>query len=674
MRLLLSALVVMFSLTAQAIEERQDYNEVKVDGTELEYLRSAMDVLKQIPHIEVTDEVIGVEGRGIAFVFIDNRKLADITELWHIPASAIDYIIVNDNPGAEYGKDVRAVVKVIMEKNIADGMHLAELFRVDVTDGVIASNELGLKWKQDKLTLNGFVAWNESRKNIHKIDYTYNYDEDRKLQSGTADDYYSKSHKQQLTVRTSLDYQIANGHKISVGYNFLRIPQNYEEHTSYTRYTYLPINGEIDKSKPSEIDNNVAEKSRNYLSRHTANIGYTGFAGKWELNMAGEMYWEDGINKTIPDGPVKKYELDQMYAHTIIKAGTPLWNGFLSIGAEYNVDNLKVKRGVSVDSKNYVHTNNTNKVIAAFASLNQKIGTWNLSAGLRYERSVFTYKPYDDDYMFRVIRANITPEMIKNNPRWDHVLFVPLVTEGQLETVASRLYPTISIGTSIGESKLNISHSQGYTTPYMGLIRIELGDLVNIDERVVSTEYNYTSSIKWSWKWFTLDVMHNYYKNPVFQTTSGQININGKGYNAFDFIVNVAPKIGVWQPAIMARLHKQWNCINAANGKTLDSPFGVINWNNTVSLPDNWYIQVNGNWRSRGCEENLRYYSTNFQLDASIRKELLNNKLSLEISGENILNNSRNDFTFYGNAYTGKSQGYNSYVQRMLSFSVRYKI
>lgn len=61
MRLLLSALVVMFSLTAQAIEERQDKSEVKVDGTESEYLRSAMDVLKQIPHVNTTDEVIHVE-------------------------------------------------------------------------------------------------------------------------------------------------------------------------------------------------------------------------------------------------------------------------------------------------------------------------------------------------------------------------------------------------------------------------------------------------------------------------------------------------------------------------------------------------------------------------------------------------------------------------------------
>lgn len=150
-------------------------------------------------------------------MFIDNRKLADITELWHIPASAIDYIIVIDNPGAEYGKDVHAVVKVVMEKNITDGMHLNELFRVDVTDGVVASNELGLTWKQDKLTLNGFVTWNESRKNVHKIDYAYNYDINKVLQGATADDYHAKIHKQQLTVRTSLDYKIVNGQQTLSG-------------------------------------------------------------------------------------------------------------------------------------------------------------------------------------------------------------------------------------------------------------------------------------------------------------------------------------------------------------------------------------------------------------------------------------------------------------------------
>lgn len=70
---------------------------------------------------------------------------------------------------------------------------------------------------------------------------------------------------------------------------------------------------------------------------------------------------------------------------------------------------------------------------------------------------------------------------------------------------------------------------------------------------------------------------------------------------------------------------------------------------------------------------NIRMYSTNFTMDASIRKALLKDRLLLSLSATNILRTDCNDFSLYARAEKQTSDGAKIYMPRTVSFTAIYR-
>ena len=84
----------------------------QVANTELANLGTASEVLSRLPFVNTDGEEISIVGKGTPVVFIDNRPVHDNSELQMLRSENIKDIQIVTSPGAEYGSDVKAVIKI----------------------------------------------------------------------------------------------------------------------------------------------------------------------------------------------------------------------------------------------------------------------------------------------------------------------------------------------------------------------------------------------------------------------------------------------------------------------------------------------------------------------------------------------------------------------------------
>ena len=73
----------------------------QVEGTVLENMGSAKDVLRHLPRVMQTDGKLEVLGKGTSLIYIDNKKVKNAQKLDRLTSSNIKHVEVITEPGAE---------------------------------------------------------------------------------------------------------------------------------------------------------------------------------------------------------------------------------------------------------------------------------------------------------------------------------------------------------------------------------------------------------------------------------------------------------------------------------------------------------------------------------------------------------------------------------------------
>lgn len=667
-------MMVLSLLTAMPMfaEEVTTGQTTQVEGTQLATLHSIMDVLMQMTGIECGDNGIYVTGRGQAEVYLNNRKVTDITELWHTQASNIVSVSVIQQPGVEYGKEVRAVILVKVKEVKNDGFSLDNHLRFDLTNKLSTNEELNLGFKKNKLNIRGLAAWNEQRSTVLERPIAFTYAEKTHMPTGAQfTTQHTTSKVQQLTARFNADYDFTPCHRLSLGYTFLRLPRAITRYDDQSTTSYGVLDGKVNYDAPtvshSTMDANSPE------TRHTMNVEYRGFLQKWTLFAGNNTYWDR--NKTRDERPayVNHKLTDEVYSRSYIRAEMPAANGTLRLGTEYNYNDVNLKNEYTNTPKDLIHVSNTNHVLALYTSLDQQIGDWTLSAGVRYEHEELLYKPFDDDVvgMAASFTHGIMGGDMSKMPGWEQTVTGNLIAYGHYKRHGNYLAPTVSIGTRIKDSQLTLSYAQTYQRPSLALITIASGEVSDSEDKILRTERQSTAMLAWQWKWIGAEATYNQYTDPLCNDS-----YNGPSYDALQFKLTLSPTIGkIWKPAFMAQLQKQWFDMQLANGKhKLNTPVLTLQFNNTITLPHNWMIRLNADWHSRGHERNIYYYSANLELDAAVQKVFPRQHLTIELLGDNLLRDSWTDITNYARASSLSSDGSKVRKPRTVSLSVRYTL
>lgn len=627
----------------------------QIQGTEMARLPYAIDVLKQMPKLLVDKDGITVVGRGVPDIYVDNRRITELSELSLIPAGKVSSVKVISQPGAEYGKTVQAVVVITLVKEKVDGLTVAETFRLDLTHKLSANNEVSMGWKHGPLSVNALLAFNEERNTYEKKIFKYYY-HDMQLEKADVITQHPDVYKQRWTGFLSASYAFNENNRLSVRYSLMNLRQN---------RTHIPETPQT---------NRVPE------TRHDIGVEFGGKLGAWQITVGNDMFFNKVDQKVYQTAKTDYYLRDEFDTRTYVRTATPLWKGSLQIGAEYEYDYMDVDKYPddgkgNKDGQNYYreHSEHPDYTLAIFASTSQKFAGWTIEGGLRYEHRYSEYQPCEDDglkTMLEEIRPYQKPEDFGDNE-----ILKALFLDGQLTTKRDFLYPMLKVTTKWGKSEFALIHTQSSVKPNLGHTRLGLNEYEHLAERVLTTERVATTSLNWKYQWLELAATYVRYNDPICGTMDGSVTYNAPDYDAFNLNATVAPSVGIWNPVLNVNMHKQWFDMQLANGKTkLRDVLLNVNMNNRFVLPNNWLVLVGAKWHSKGGERNYYQYKPDFSLNASIQKEFPRQRLTLILSATNILKDSYTDVTRYTQAYRQISEGMRQQIPRTVSLTCNVKL
>ena len=95
---------------------------MNVEGTVMERLGTAEDVLSRVPTISKKGEIFEILGKGVPLIYLNSRKLTDLNELRNIQSDNIKNVEVIQNPGARYDATVNAVIIIHTKRPKGEGL------------------------------------------------------------------------------------------------------------------------------------------------------------------------------------------------------------------------------------------------------------------------------------------------------------------------------------------------------------------------------------------------------------------------------------------------------------------------------------------------------------------------------------------------------------------------
>lgn len=649
--------IAFFCVSAYCADNKKDVNlnsmVVRVDSTSLANLNSAFDVLMQMNGISYTDKEILVDKKIKADVYIGDRRLYGITDLYHLPANHISTIKIDRSPNASYGKQVRAVIIITLLKDFAEGIRLDNHFQMDMTHKLATGNELNIGLKRRQFDVGAFLAINETYSKPYEEDdtWTYNYYGENKavLKSLSTSNYSAESYTQLLTGAISLGYDFSINHNLKVSYNckWLRVNNSFYDDRLNSSYNADEF-GHIDRTNPTSQSTQDG-RTRHPKTHHTFDIEYNGKVGDWSIK-AGNTSFKEFANKhaqTFYDTDISysNFLRKEANSRTYFNLKRDLWNGSITFGPEYvysGMDVLSEDFTNDTPSDDRIHAFEKEHSFAAFVNTTQTFGNLTLDVGVRYETVKYNYKSLPDDQGVRPIDFN------------RHY---------------NRVYPNVTATMKFGENTLTLSHIQTFNKPYLGDTRIEIMGSFEVDHYMIKTERIMTNSIGWQWKALSLRAEHNYFKDPVCN------GYTGKSYHAMDFYADVKTNVSIWQPSLSVNLHKQWFYQLITDSKnSLKTPICFVQLNNLFTLPCGWNVRLNGKWRSSGAVRDKKYLRGNFAIDMAIQKAFLKNKLIAELSATNLIHSPWNYNVSFSELRDRTMSGTQSRMVRMVSLSLRYTL
>lgn len=206
------------TVTANAIQYKADRYIISLQGNPIAKGNNTMEVLALMPGVTNERGVLKINGRHIAQIYVDGRKLRDRKELEAIGAENIDKVEVVHTSGSEESASALGGIVNIKLKKTPDGGYYGSTsanFSILAKDGYCSDNANNLfYYRHKKLSVYNYIAYGDF-KNVGKYDInSYYKDIDQLVYMKTQDKGWVHS----LSDRLSLIYELNKNH--SIGGNF----------------------------------------------------------------------------------------------------------------------------------------------------------------------------------------------------------------------------------------------------------------------------------------------------------------------------------------------------------------------------------------------------------------------------------------------------------------------
>ena len=630
---------------------------MNVEGTVMERLGTAEDVLTRVPMIAKRGEGFEILGKGAPLIYLNNRKLTDLQELRNIQSDFIRSVEVIQNPGARYDASVNAVIIIRTKRAAGEGLGV-ELSSWSRSGRGFANNErINLTYRTGGLELfaNLFGAYNR-RKSLGEFEQTI-----------FADTLWVINNKQKNNVRNPfLEGRFGFNYQINDNHSFGGFYQN--------TYDYVKTRSEYDDDLQADgvaydhLQNSSVRRDKN-TPIHQANLYYTGKVGKLTIDFNADytvrkqrsINQQQELSAEYDDRDVntESQTRSNMFAEKLFVTH-PLWKGQIEVGEEYTSTRWKSsfnnQEGYIANSNNEQHESN----IAPFMELRQRLGRFQLSAGLRYE--------------------HVESEYFVSGQRRDE----------QCRTYDD-FFPSFSVSTSAKNLQLSFSYAKRTSRPAYWLLSSD----VTYENRLNRQTGNpYLKPVKYHnlnamvmWKWLYLMTNFSHCADPILYTAGSleedsKVNfVTYKNYDHADWLTvtlgaqkNVKLGDGItWTPQYNVSLMKPW-FTTTFNGqkKSFSHPMLTLQLGNIIALPHDWLLQADFNMHTHGnTGSNIWVDSTNPMLSLSVSKDFFQHRLNVKLTGNDLFNGGINHVMLYSNRMMFRKMEDND--SRCIQLSLRYR-
>lgn len=590
-----------------------------VVGTVLSKMGTAEDVLKHVPSIVKKKDGYEVVGKGTPIIYINGRKMQDISELDNIKSSDIKSVEVIQNPGAAYDASVNAVIKIktIKKKGEGFGFDTRSVYWYNKHDNTI--QQVNMNYRHNGLNLFATYKFSDATW-MQKATYEQTVHVDTLWQQHNNNEVTGRIESNRLISGFSYDFNANH----SIGARYTLTSPGYSRSKDFFDsqvtadgkfYDYIKTDGlTVDKNNPS----------------HQLNAYYNGTLGKTTIDLNTDLYFSTNRAYAYSDEQSQKHDSrninsknrvnNKMVAIKLVIT-SPLLGGNLSYGAEYinthRNDDYEVNRTDLLANSYSKLEEQTASLFIQYAHLTP-IG--NITAGLRYEYVRFKY--YD---------AGIyQPEQSRS---------------------FRNLFPTISYGAKIGKVMAQLSYSVKTSRPSYSQLSNNVSYMNRFTRQTgnpyLDNETNHRVELSGVWKFIQFMVNYKDSRNAIIywaEQIPGNEAItmisrkNVKSLKSMTAYISAAPKIGIWAPQINLGMQKPWFTLHTdVASYRLNRPIFMGNFNNAFSLSCGITLNVDYRYQSKGNTMNVYLAKEQHVLDVSISKSFLKDALTLEIKGNDLL-------------------------------------
>ena len=630
---------------------------MNVEGTVMERMGTAEDVLSRVPTISKKGDVFEILGKGVPLIYLNNRKLTDLQELKNIQSDNIKNVEVIQNPGARYDASVNAVI-IIRTKRMAGeglGVELTSWSRKD--RGYVNNERVNLTYRTGRLELfaNLFGAYNKkwSRSEFEQTVF--------------ADTLWVITNREEEHVRNPfLEGRFGFNYQLNDNNSFGGFYQN--------TYDYMKVAFEDDDNllangSPYDHLQNGSIKRAEGVPKHQVNLYYTGKIGKLSIDFNADYTYRNQRNRNQQQELSDEYDDRDVSTYALTRSRLmaeklfvthPIGKGQIEVGEEYTNtrwnSSFENKEGYIANSNNEQHE----QAIAPFIELRQQIGRLQLAAGLRYEHVTSEY-------------------------------FVGGIRRDDQSRTYDDFFPSVSLSTSVKNVQLSFSYAKRTRRPSYWQLS---SDVIYENRLNLQTGNPYLKPVKYHnvnamirWMWIYLNTNFSHCVDPILYTAESLENdskVNLVTYKNYDHLDWLAITLGAqkdiklghevtWTPQYNISLMKPWFKANfLGEQKSFSQPMLSLQLGNIVTFPYDWLVQADFNMHTHGNSgANANFDCTNPIFSLSVSKDFCKRRLNIKLSGNDLFNGGINRFTLYSNRMMFRKMEDND--SRCITLSLRYR-
>ena len=630
---------------------------MNVEGTVMERMGTAEDVLSRVPMISKKGDAFEILGKGVPLIYLNNRKLTDLQELRNIQSDNIKNVEVIQNPGARYDASVNAVIIIHTKRAAGEGLGV-ELSSWSRKGHGFANNErINITYRTGKMELfaNLFGAYNK-RWEKGEFEQTVFADTLWVITNKQKD----KVHNPFLEGRFGFNYQLDDNNSFGGfyqnTYDYVKTWSDYDDD--------LLANG----SMYDHLQNSSVNRAEG-APKHQVNLYYTGKIGKFAIDFNADYTYRNQRNRNQQQELSDEYDDRDVNTYALTRSRLmaeklfvthPIGKGQIEVGEEYTNtrwnSSFENKEGYIANSNNEQHE----QAIAPFIELRQQIGRFQLAAGLRYEHVTSEY-------------------------------FVGGIRRDDQSRTYDDFFPSVSLSTSVKNVQLSFSYAKRTRRPSYWQLS---SDVIYENRLNLQTGNPYLKPVKYHnvnamirWMWIYLNTNFSHCVDPILYTaesleSDSKVNlVTYKNYDHLDWLVITLGaqkdiKLGhevTWTPQYNISLMKPWlKAEFLGEQKSFSQPMLSLQLGNIVTFPHDWLVQADFNMHTHGNSgANANFDCTNPILSLSVSKDFCKRRLNIKLSGNDLFNGGINRFTLYSNRMMFRKMEDND--SRCVTLSLRYR-